>query len=309
MQVIVVGGGGFIGTSIVDEFRSRGHDVLVVCRSRSYLGRNYCDLEWDASGPWIGTPPRSDLIVHLAGPNGDEIFDRDVAISSERTRHVIDLCRKIPCCGLAYFSSFQVFGRWEGLVTDFDQPYPSNSYGRSHLLGESLVREFGLQYKRQVGVFRPTNIFGVNSSPATIRWHRVPADFCLQAVRDSEIVIRGDPNENRDFLPVESLAKRFVEYAERMVTWDAIPRVIGSGVGMSLFDMAKLVALEAERSFELDVAVINARKAEGRPRPLTIKGVDSHRPFLVSDDGVDIRVPIRILLNEAYRRVNELDGR
>jgi nucleoside-diphosphate-sugar epimerase len=210
---------------------------------------------------------------------------------------------------LAYFSSFQVFGRWAGLVYDYDQPNPSNMYGRSHLLGESLVREFGLQYKRQVGVFRPTNIFGVNSSPATIRWHRVPADFCLQAVRDSRIVIKGDPNENRDFLPVGLLAKRFVEYAERIVTWDAIPRVIGSGMGMSIFDMAKLVALEAERSFELDVAVISARKAEGRPRSLSIKGDDSLCPLLVSSDGVDIRASIRLLLKEARRRVNKLDGR
>jgi len=309
MQVMVVGGRGFIGTSIVAELSSRGHDVLVVCRNRSSLGRNQCYLEWDASGPWMGTPPRSDLIVHLAGPNGDEPPDHGVASSSERTRHVIDLCRKIPSCGLAYFSSFQVFGRWEGLVTDYDQPNPSNLYGRSHLLGESLVRQFGAQYTRPIGVFRPTNIFGVNSSPATIRWHRVPADFCLQAVRDSRIVIKGDPNESRDFLPVESLAKRFVEYTERIVTWDAIPRVIGSGIGTSLFDMAKLVALEAERSFELDVGVINARGAEGRPRPLFIKGDDSHDLSLVSSDGVDIRSSVRLLLKEAQRKVNKLDVR
>jgi hypothetical protein len=100
-----------------------------------------------------------------------------------------------------------------------------------------------------------------------------------------------------------------VEYAERIVTWDAIPRVIGSGRGMSLLDMAKLVGVEAERSFELDVAVINARKAEGRPRSLFIKGDDSLDPSLVSSDGVDIRASIRLLLKEAQRRVNKLDGK
>jgi hypothetical protein len=78
---------------------------------------------------------------------------------------------------------------------------------------------------------------------------------------------------------------------------------------MSIFDMAKLVALEAERSFELDVAVISARKAEGRPRSLSIKGDDSLCPLLVSSDGVDIRASIRLLLKEARRRVNKLDGR
>lgn len=298
-----------MGTSLVAWLETDGHDVRVVSRKQSSRDGRRSDLIWDASRPWTGEVPTVNLIVHLAGPNGDEVSEQDIESGLERTRRVIDLCQQIRSCDLIYFSTFQVFGRWDGLVTDKDKPIPNNAYGRGHLLGESLVKKFGSQYERRVGILRPTNIFGVNSNPMSIRWHRVPADFCMQAVRDSRIVINGDPNECRDFLPVESLARRVGEFVRRRDSWDGVPRIIGSGKGFSLKYMADLVAREAGRKFGIEVAVVSARKADGQPRHLVVRGENASLPFLVSHDGVDLRESVGQLLIEAQRRIAALDGR
>ena len=39
MNIIVLGGNGFIGSHIVDELMLRGHSVSVLCRSREKVTR------------------------------------------------------------------------------------------------------------------------------------------------------------------------------------------------------------------------------------------------------------------------------
>jgi len=305
MRVLVVGGAGFIGSALVAELRRRGVSVVIASRRvRSATAREE-SLTWDVNEQWLGPVPKIDAMVHLAGPNGDEVSEDDEGLSTAKTRNVIELCRKIPDCGLLYFSTFQVFGRWSGEVTDGTLPSPRNAYAQSHLRNELLAYEFGRSQHRPVMMIRPTNIFGVSPNQRAIRWHRVPADFCRQAIADRRITIKGSPNDFRDFLPVSVLAKRAADLLGSKERWDRSARIIGSGTSISLLSMAHRVAIEARRLFNAEVSVHAEQSGASTGSELRIIGQSWQGCQLTSNSDVDLDGSIRELLRAA---LNESDA-
>ena len=75
MKMFITGAGGFVGRAVVDEARSRGHDIVAMVRSTtgavetpgitSVIG----DLRQD--GPWVAALATCDAVVHLAASTGD----------------------------------------------------------------------------------------------------------------------------------------------------------------------------------------------------------------------------------------------
>ena len=70
MKVVVAGGSGFIGGSLVRSLLARGDEVSVLSRDPSKVraGRG---VPWDAQnqGPWSADVARADAIINLAGEN------------------------------------------------------------------------------------------------------------------------------------------------------------------------------------------------------------------------------------------------
>jgi len=296
MRILVLGGAGFLGSALVVELRKRNHDVTVTSRRDTWSMPTEQTIAWDATEQWLGSTPPVDAIVHLVGPNGDELSDADPSLSSAKTKNVIDLCRRVPQCSLLYFSTFQVFGRWSGIVTDETIPNPRSAYAVSHMQNESLVREFGESQHRPVLVLRPTNIYGVSPNQSAIRWHRVPADFCRQAVTRREIVIKGSPGDFRDFLPVSVLARRVADLLSYREQWDGSCRIVGSGIGVSLSLMAHKVARAAHAVLGGEVSVQTELSIPSTERMLEVTGRRWQNLTLVSSTGVDFDAPIQELL-------------
>jgi len=72
MKVLVVGGGGFIGSKLVDALRSRNDEVVVTGRSEARLRKRFPGIACVAWDPVTGPPPAAALagvdgVVNLAG--------------------------------------------------------------------------------------------------------------------------------------------------------------------------------------------------------------------------------------------------
>lgn len=70
MKIVVTGGTGFIGHSLVDELVRHGHDVVVLSRKADHASQSSVRLvEWDARsmGPWQAELATADAVVNLAG--------------------------------------------------------------------------------------------------------------------------------------------------------------------------------------------------------------------------------------------------
>jgi len=253
LRILLVGGQGFIGSTLAQELIFRGHDVSLA--GRSHTKSLLCGIQeviyWDASEEWSLATPRFDAVVHLASSNGSGSLDtlatytNNVAV----TRNVVDLCKRIDEASLMYVSTFQVLGRWSGVLDDQTPALPKTDYGFCHLVAEEHAKMFARVCDRKVLVARPTNIVGVSGNPDAIRWDTVPAEFCRQAIVDERIVLRSTGSQHRDFLSVQDLALRLAMLLEVHQVWDCRTHLIGSGRSVAVAAVADMVTSSVERQF------------------------------------------------------------
>jgi uncharacterized protein len=73
LNVVLVGGSGFLGRGLRQRLLETGHAVTVIGRGRSVENRGWSHVQWDAEtlGDWVGALNGADVVVHLAGKRVD----------------------------------------------------------------------------------------------------------------------------------------------------------------------------------------------------------------------------------------------
>jgi nucleoside-diphosphate-sugar epimerase len=141
-----------------------------------------------------------------------------------------------------YVSSIQVFGDWDGEVDRHSPVMPVSDYALSHWIAEQTVMAFARRLRRRTIVLRMAHAIGRGSDDEAIRWGTVPADFCRQAVTTGEIQLQSTGSQQRDFIDISEACGRILRILERLDDWDGSVRLIASGKGVSIRDMAVMVA-------------------------------------------------------------------
>ena len=139
MRVAVTGATGQLGRDMVDELRSRGHEVLG-------LGSADMDITKAASVHEVLGAFGPEAVIHCAAwtavdaaedaENREQVF----AVNAEGTRNIAAACRELNC-KMLYISTDYVFSGegtepWDPDCRDFR---PLNVYGASKLEGERAV--------------------------------------------------------------------------------------------------------------------------------------------------------------------------
>ncbi|MCK4399150.1 MAG: NAD-dependent epimerase/dehydratase family protein [Methanophagales archaeon] len=146
-RILVTGGGGFIGTNLVNELRKRGHEVIELdlynTDREGYLRadvRNYRQLE-RAFEKW-----KFDSVYHLAAEygrwNGEDYYENLWATNAIGTKHIIRLQEKLGF-RMIFFSSAEVYGDYEGIMREdvmeknpIKDTYQMNDYAITNLFLE-----------------------------------------------------------------------------------------------------------------------------------------------------------------------------
>lgn len=275
MKILLVGGLGFVGSSLACELAKRGHDVLIANRGfqnrESQWGKV---ILWDAVREWVGSPPKVDVVVHLASANGDHTLDSLDTYTNNLTvtRNVLDLCSRIDNAAVLYVSTLQVFGRWTGELSADSPVRPITEYGFSHWVAEEHVKMFARTHNRQSKILRLSNVIGVGAEPKTVRWSTVPAEFCSQAARTHQIVVRSDGYTQRDFISIERAARSVCDVVERWQTWDGQVALVASGNSSTIAGVANLVSEVASELMMVEIPVkfnVDVTSAQRNP-PLRV---------------------------------------
>jgi GDP-L-fucose synthase len=244
MKVLVTGGGGFLGSHVVERLRDRGEDVVVPRRAD-------CDLtQWDdAQRLFAGAEP--ELVIHLAAEVG--------GIGANRANpgrywyanlimgaHVLELSRrqdvrKVVLAGTvcAYPkltpTPFREDDLWNGYPEETNAPYGVAK--KTLLVGAQSYRE---QYGLDAVFLLPANLYGPrdNFDPQTS--HVIPALIHKMLADEDEVVLWGDGSPTREFLYVEDAAEAFVLAADRYSSQE--PVNIGTGVEISIGELAATIA-------------------------------------------------------------------
>ncbi len=211
MKVLVTGGGGFLGSHLVERLETDGHDVFVARQADYDLTR------WDSSER-LFADAQPELVFHLAAEVGGIGANRanpgrywyanlqmglnvlELARLS-RTRKVVVLG---TICEYPKFTPvpFHETDLWNGYPEETNAPYGIAK--KSLLVGGQAYRA---QYGMDVVHLLPVNLYGPRDTFHPTNAHVIP-DLIRKMHESSErIELWGDGSPTREFLYVEDAAE------------------------------------------------------------------------------------------------------
>ncbi|MFL5950782.1 MAG: GDP-L-fucose synthase family protein [Gaiellaceae bacterium] len=244
MKAVVTGGGGFLGSHLLERLQNDGHEVFAARR----VDYDLTSAD-DTARLFAETDP--ELVFHLAAEVG--------GIGANRANpgrywyanllmgaHVLEQARLAgtrklvlagTVCAYPKFAPipFSEDDLWNGYPEETNAPYGVAK--KSVLVGAQAYRE---QYGLDAIFLLPANLYGPRDNFHETNAHVIADLIRKMTAGDDEVVLWGDGSPTREFLYVEDCVDGLVLAAER---YDgAEPVNLGAGKEISIRELAELVA-------------------------------------------------------------------
>jgi GDP-D-mannose 3',5'-epimerase len=288
-KILVCGAGGFIGSHLVEKFKSQGHYVIGAdLKFPEYnitLADEFriIDLRSQHNVEQLVTSD-IDEIYQLAADMGGAgyIFtgehDADIMHNSAMINlNILDEMQKKGVKNVFYSSSACMYPEHNQIdpnnpLLSEDSAYPAapdSEYGWEKLFSERLYMSYARNYGMRVRIARFHNIFGPKGS-----WNngkeKAPAALCrkIAMCNDHGVVdIWGPGNQTRSFLYIDEC----IEGIERIMASDCeVPLNLGSERMISINSLVFLIAKLVNKS----IAITNV---DG---PMGVRGRNSHNKLI-----------------------------
>lgn len=170
-RILVTGGAGFIGTNLVRELESRGHEVFAIDLFNTER-ENYAraDVRSFRQVERIFERDSFDYVYHLAAEygrwNGEDYYENLWQTNVIGTKHMIRLQEKLRF-RMIFFSSAEVYGDYEGVMTEdvmeknpIGDTYQMNDYAITKWAGELMCLNSAKMFGTETVRVRPVNCYG-----------------------------------------------------------------------------------------------------------------------------------------------------
>ena len=217
MRTLVTGGGGFIGSHVVDRLVAAGHDVAVVDLrppQRPDVGHIAADInDLDAL---VAAFAGADTVFHLAAYADVNDVSRDPVDATDANvvgvAKVWEACRRNDVGRAVLASTVWVYN---GAADDGDGPLDEDAafrledmghlYTSSKVAAEMVAHSYKTLYEQDFTILR----YGIPYGPR-MRDSLVIPKFVGMALRGDPLTIQGDGSQYRNYVYVEDLAEAHV---------------------------------------------------------------------------------------------------
>ncbi len=195
MKILVTGGLGFIGSNLVPELKSRGHEVWI-CDLGQSERLNY--IRYDVSKfrqlEKIFNEHSFDYVYHLAAEygrwNGEDYYENLWQTNVIGTKHLIRIQEKNKF-RMIFFSSAEVYGDYDGVmsedVMDKVAIKQMNDYAMTKWVGEMQVLNSTSMFGTETVRIRPVNAYGPHEHFSPYRG--VVPQFIYKALHDQPYTV------------------------------------------------------------------------------------------------------------------------
>jgi NAD dependent epimerase/dehydratase len=271
IKVLVTGGGGFIGSHLVDRLMDSGASITAFVRYNSRNDAGFLELLGERKKDIhivygdirdlvaVRQAARDiEIIFHLAALVGIPYSylhpDEVIAVNTTGTLNVLTAARECGARRVISTSTSEVYGTAVYVPIDEKHPkQPQSPYSASKIAADALALSYHLSFELPVVIVRPFNTYGPRQSDRAI----IPT-IISQALTKKEIVL-GNTTPTRDFTFVSDTVDGFLK-AGKSEAGAGHEINLGTGEEISIGDLAGKVASLAG----CDVTV---RQSEERTRP------------------------------------------
>lgn len=262
-KVVVTGGMGFIGRSVVELLCSGGYDVHVIDNYSTQEGDSF-NFPYNVEG-WYSKPTEKDAVQVYPVDVGDrkatcKIIDGakyvfhlaawprvEPSIKDPLTYHDVNvnnslklfiLCKDVGVERLIFSSSSSVYGNPKEIPTKEDHHFdPMCPYALNKAHGENYLELFSKLYGLNSVSLRYFNVYG-EGQPTKGAYVPVMGIFFRQKEAGEPLTVTGDGSTKRDFVNVKDVAAANVQAATTRLSKGHHSFNVGTGKSHSILDIA-----------------------------------------------------------------------
>lgn len=294
LNILVIGGTGFLGSNLVQALDMEGHNVRVLSRGKLRQTENYKNVDYvlgdinnnralDTSMNGI------DYVFHLASTTNPKSSENDllfdVSTNLSITINILRKCVKNNIKKLIFCSSGgTVYGNQSKMpISENILCQPISSYGLVKYNIEMYIKYFNYKYNLDYEILRLSNPYGIRQFPNGSQG--VIPTFIENILNDREIKVFGNGSSIRDYIYIDD----FVALSLKLLSKHQKNNIlnIGSGEGTSISQLIKKIELLIgkkaniklcqERNFDVSQIYLNIDK---------VHDIYGWKPRITLDDGL-----------------------
>lgn len=252
MNIVVVGGCGFIGSHLSEELIRRGHNVEIIgfnCQEENLVSMKgrykfiRVDIT-DRAGVREAINANVDGVIHLAA-----LINVDQSIQYPRlffatnvagTFNVLEAVSEKRIPKLLYMSTCEVYGNIpEGKATESHPTNPRSPYAASKFAAERYLLSYAYTYREpKITIVRGFNQYGTRQNPGS-KGAVIPI-FITRLLRGENILIHGDGSQTRDYVYVNDTVKGLANAFEKDLPSGEIIN-LATGTDTSIKEVATMI--------------------------------------------------------------------
>lgn len=259
-SVLITGGLGNLGSWLTQHFVQQGWKVYVLSRNKRQLqgveGYEivYGDIAEEASCKAALAPLTVDYVVHCASVNDGFVegyAKLAIDVNAWGTRNVLEALKGKTIKHFVYFSTFQVYGKYSGHISEETPLETRNDYGLTHLFAEGYVKQYHFNTQLPYSIVRLTNSYGCPKDYDSSKWYLVLNDLAKTAFEKKQIVLKSNGLAPRDFIWMGDVCRIVEQLCLHLATND-IFNITGEKT-YKMLDIAQAVQQAYKERFGEDI--------------------------------------------------------
>jgi UDP-glucose 4-epimerase len=216
MKILVTGGNGFIGHTLVRHLLEQGHDVRVVDQKPiefthpklKFIKKSVLD---DISREMEGCESVYHLAAQLGVVNSDKKPLNTLAVNIDGTVNIFKCALAAKVKKIVYTSSSEVYGEPRELpIKEDSQKSPVSIYGVSKLTAEMYAKGYVQEHGMDINPVRLFNVYGPGQG---FEW--VMPIFIQKVLNDEEPLLFGDGSQVRCFTYIADIVNGLQKVMEK----------------------------------------------------------------------------------------------
>jgi UDP-glucose 4-epimerase len=268
--VVITGGAGFIGSHLAERFLREKWTVHVVDnlvngkRENVPAGATFHELDVrDPAAAALIAAERPDVLAHLAAQmdvrKSVEDPGYDASVNVLGTLNLVESVRRnSPRTRIAFASTGGALYGDNTTPPNFEdfKKDPESPYAITKLTAEYYLAYYGRVHGLDAVAMRFGNVYGPRQDPHGEAG--VVAIFCGRILEGKSLTIFGDGKQTRDYVYVGDVAEALWDGATKPLPpiglLDARAFNVGTGIGTSVIDLAKILLEEAGATVPIEFA-------------------------------------------------------